>query len=550
MPKTSPKNKKIKLLIANDAHYLGTGYGVYGKELLTRLNESGRYEVAEIGCYADPNVLKTKEFKWKFYPAIPAKENEEQFKAYQSNIVNQFGAFVFSRVLLDFQPDIVFDVRDYWMYSYQETHPYRPFYKWVVMPTVDSSPQKEDWLHTFANMDLVVPYTEWAKKTLSKQCGNNINLFPKIVNAGFNPVDFYPIPDKKEYQKSVFGKEVKITGLVMRNQKRKLFPDILQVYRKFLNILLKENKEEYDKHYLYMHTSFPEEHGWNIGDLLLENELCDKVYFTYICSKCKASYASKFHNGVSRCKECGTIAATMPNASNPVSTEKLNKVYNLFDFFVQYAICEGFGMPQVEAAACGIPLASVEYSAMSEIVRNLKGYPVPVQRLFRELETGADRAYPDNDKMVDILYDFFVKKNDAQRFDMSCETSRLCKSTYTWDQTYKVWDECFQSVDLSDKEPWNAPIRNTQHGSISVPANLNPNSFVEYICNVIINDPYLLKTSPIQTLSRNFSNKIHVGGGKRIAYSYENVTKILENYLNNKIVHEKMRIEKINGQTN
>lgn len=532
----------IKVLIANDAHYLGTGYGVYGKELLSRLHDSGKYEVAEIGCYSDGSHNAAKNCAWRFYPAIP--KNEEEKTKYKGNVINQFGAFMFTSALLDFKPDIVFDVRDYWMYAYQETHPYRLFYKWVVMPTVDSAPQKSDWLYTFSNMDMVVPYTKWAKDTLSKQSSSTIKLFPRIANAGINPDEFYPKPNKKGYQKSVFGKPVRITGLVMRNQKRKLFPDLFKAYRQFLNRLLSENKhKEYNKHYLYLHTSYPEENGWDLPQLLIENELLDKVYFTYICQNCKAVYPSKFNNSIGKCKQCGKNSLIMPNASNPIETKKLNDVYNLFDIFIQYAICEGFGMPQVEAASCGVPIASVDYSAMTEIAENLEGYKIPVQRLFRELETGANRAYPDIDATVDILYDFYYVKNQSEKNKMSAKTRKLCSQYYTWDNVYDVWDECFSSIDLSTKLSWSMAKRETNHDTMTVPANLNHYEFVEYIISHIIQEPYLLNTAPIKMLIKNFTSGIFAGSGNVKSYQYPDVAKILENYLNNKVFHENMRMQ-------
>lgn len=531
----------IKVLIANDAHYLGTGYGVYGKELLSRLHNSGKYEVAEIGCYSDGSNPQAKQSKWRFYPAIPREEEDKQ--KYKSNVINQFGAFVFSSVLLDFKPDIVFDVRDYWMYSYQETHPYRPFYKWVVMPTVDSAPQKNDWLYTFSNMDMIVPYTKWAKDTLLNQCASSINLFPKIANAGINPQEFYPISNKKAHQKSVFGKPVRITGLVMRNQKRKLFPDIFKAYRQFLNRLLVEDKQkEYDKHYLYVHTSYPEQNGWDLPQLLIENELLDKVYFTYTCQNCKKVYPSKFNNSVAKCRHCGENSLIMPNASNPVDTKELNNIYNLFDFFIQYAICEGFGMPQVEAASCGIPIASVDYSAMTEIVDNLNGYKIPVERTFRELETAADRAYPDINATIDILYNFYYVKSQAERNKMSENTRKLCSKHYTWDGVYDVWDECFSSIDLSDKLSWSTDRRTTNHENTSVPPNLERYDFVKYIINDILKEPYLLNTAPIQTLIKNFTSGMFADAGAVKTYRYQDIAKILENYLNNKVMHENMRM--------
>jgi glycosyltransferase involved in cell wall biosynthesis len=535
---------KIKVLIANDSHFLGTGYGVYGKELLTRLHNSGKYEVAEIGCYSDGKSENAKKSPWRFYPAIPDQETEA-FKQYKSNNVNQFGSFVFGHALLDFQPHIVFDIRDYWMYAYQEIHPYRPFYKWVVMPTVDSAPQKEDWLYTFSSMDCVIPYTKWAKETLQQQCGSKINLFSKVANAGINVNEYTPNPNKKIYQKNIFGKNVDITGMVMRNQKRKLFPDILSAYRKYLNKLLSESKiAEYDRQYLYIHTSYPEPHGWDIPKLLLEHDLLDKVYFTYICKNCHAVFPSKFSNSISMCNTCSNISAVLPSANTPVPTEKLKDIYNYFDLFVQYAICEGFGMPQIEAASCGVPIASVDYSAMSEIVENLEGYKIPVQRMFRELETDADRAYPDKDATVEILYDFHINKTKKQKQKMSEQTRKLCETHYTWDQVYSVWDECFSSIDLSDLPKWDSPRRETNHSNISVPSDLDPYGFVAYIINNIIKEPFLLKTSPVNTLLKHFADGVFAQGGGIRSIKYSDVTSNLEKYLNNKIAYEDMRTKK------
>ena len=92
--------------------------------------------------------------------------------------------------------------------------------------------------------------------------------------------------------------------------------------------------------------------------------------------------------------------------TNGLSQEKLNIVINSFDIYVQYAICEGFGMPQVEAASAGVPIASVDYSAMSDVVNKLNGYPIRVNQFFKELETKAIRVYPDNDHLVEIIQNY------------------------------------------------------------------------------------------------------------------------------------------------
>lgn len=534
---------KKRILIANDASFLDTGYGVYGKEIIRRLHNSDKYEVAELGCYATLEDPRSKNIPWKFYPN-GISPNDKRMSSYKSSVINQFGAWRFSKCLLDFKPHIVFDVRDYWMYSYQEQTSLKKYFNWVIMPTTDSAPQKIEWLYTFANADLVVPYTDWAKKVLSESCGKFIKLHDEIANAGINPDEFYPVENKKDHQRKYFGKDVCITGLVMRNQKRKLLSDAMLAFRKYLDKLKNTgNHDLYEKSYLYFHTSYPEQNGWDIPALLLEHGVLDKTYFTYTCKNCNNFTVSKFHGPSTYCQHCKRKSCVFAAASNGVATAQLNEIYNLFDMFVQCAICEGFGMPQVEAAACGIKIASVDYSAMTEIAEKLNGIKIPVQRLFREMETNADRANPDIDALGNILYEYHANTSDQQKQLDSIETRTKCIDIYSWDKVYAVWDRCFDSIDITSKPDWkNAPLSETQH-NLTVPQNLPPREFVEYIVLNIIKEPDLLKTANIQMLIRDFCSGITVGDGIIKPMSYESVIKNLESHLSNKIGEEKYRFE-------
>lgn len=535
------KNTKKRIFIANDASYLASGYGVYGKEILKRLHNSGKYEVAELGCYSVTNSPEIKKIPWKFYPnAVNA--DDKRYEQYKNNGANQFGAWRFNRCLIDFKPDIVADWRDYWMYSYQETSPFKKHFNWVIMPTVDSAPQRPEWLYTFSNADIVIPYTDWAKKVLTNSCGSQINLFPKIANAGINPDEFYPIDNKTQHKAKYFGNDKNIIGVVMRNQKRKLFADMFEVFRTYLDKLRSESKIDlYNNTILYLHTSYPEDNGWDFPTLLLEYNLLDKVYFSYICRNCKHFFPSKFQNALATCPSCKTVSASFSSASNPASTEQLNTVYNFFDIFIQYAICEGFGMPAIEAASCGIPIASVDYSAMTEIAENLGGIKIPVKKLFREMETNANRAYPDNDFVVDLLYKYFINTNQEFKNKWGSEIRQKCYDIYTWDNVYKVWEEAFDSIDINSKLPWNAPISPTNHESIKVPPNLNPREFIEYICYTVINDPNLMNTAFIQNLIKDMQSKLVSRNGMTYILDYNKAVSSLEGIMNNKIALEHMR---------
>lgn len=532
---------KKRIFIANDSSCLNTGYGVYGKEILTRLHNSDKFEVAELGCYVDHNNPIIKNIPWKFYPNA-VHNNDPLAQQYNSNTLNQFGLWRFNRALVDFKPHIVFDIRDYWMYVYQETSPYRKYFHWVLMPTTDSSPPKIEWLYTFASADIIVPYTQWAKNVLNGYGQNQINLFPKIANAGINGNEFYPIENKKEHKIKFFGKDVSVTGLVMRNQRRKLFADILLAYRQYLEKLKESNQIAlHDRSILYFHTSYPEDSGWDFPSLLLEFGLLEKTYFTYVCKKCGDFFPAKFQTSVTCCPACKERSAVIASPSHGIKTNQLNEVYNLFDIFIQYAICEGFGMPQVEAAACGLKIASVDYSAMSEIVRNLNGIPIPVDRVFRELDTNADRVYPDIKATVNILYNFFVNTSDETKMIDSIDIRNKCLSMYTWDNVYKVWEECFDSIDISKKLSWDYKDTAPPNHTLKVPNNLNNKEFITFICNNIINSPELLNTATIQNLIRDADSGFVARNKNMTVLSRENIIQYLEGFLNNKIMHENMR---------
>lgn len=536
--------QKKRIFIANDASILDTGYGIYGKEILSRLHKSEKFEVAELGCYCDISNPKIKNIPWKFYPnAVGTNDNRVQ--QYSSNVLNQFGLWRFNRCLVDFKPHIVFDVRDYWMYFYQDSSPYRHHFSWVIMPTTDSSPPKIDWLYTYQNAELIVPYTQWAKNVLSNSCGNRINLFPRIANAGINANEFYPLPDKKAHKIKYFGKDLNIVGLVMRNQKRKLIAEIFVAFKKFLEQLKNTNQlETYNKTFLYLHTSFPEENGWDIPALLLEYGLLDKVYFTYKCRACGDFFPSKFRTGVTVCNKCNSKSVSMVNPSSGIDTANLNEIYNLFDIFIQYAICEGFGMPQVEAAACGLQTAAVDHSAMTEIMENVNGIKIPVDRVFREMEINADRAYPDNNFTANMLYDFFVNKSDDTKYENSKIIREKCLSTYTWDNVYNVWEEAFDSIDINKKIPWNSlSVPQAQNMSIKVPSNLTNKEFIQFICLKVINDPHLLRTASIQNLIRDLTNGLIAKNGNTMSINRQYAVDMLEGLLNNKITCEQMRLD-------
>ena len=103
-------DRKKRILLCCEASYLNTGYATYGREVMKRLYQSGKYELAEFASYGHNNDSRSNSIPWKFYGNSPDENNAREVQEYHQKATNQFGEWKFESVLLDFKPDIVFDV--------------------------------------------------------------------------------------------------------------------------------------------------------------------------------------------------------------------------------------------------------------------------------------------------------------------------------------------------------------------------------------------------------------------------------------------------------
>ena len=89
----------IKILMVGEASWLSTGYSTISKELLGRLFNTGKYEIAELGCYVDPaqqdTLNQASALPWRFYFNQPSSANEEEFRAFNSKQNFAFGEWSF-----------------------------------------------------------------------------------------------------------------------------------------------------------------------------------------------------------------------------------------------------------------------------------------------------------------------------------------------------------------------------------------------------------------------------------------------------------------------
>lgn len=526
--------RKKRILMCAESSHVISGFGNYTRNILSRLHNSGKYEVAELSCYRSAQIPKKE--PWTVFPNIPT--DPEALKNYGNNPSNAFGMWAFDAACTIFKPDIVLDVRDYWMLSFVELSPLRPYFHWLVAPTIDSAPQKPDWLQTFINADSVSAHTQWGIDYL-KSTGLKINLVePLNDSVDTDSFNVSMSANNTIRNSNIIPSDDFIVGTVMRNQKRKLIPNLIKI--------IKQVSRKYKNVKLYLHTSYPDNNGWDIPGLLLEHEAADLVYLSYKCqnTNCKKFFISKYHENPAICKFCHNPSATICNVTNGLSDTELSDLYNVFDVYVQYAICEGFGIPVVEAASCGTKVITVAHGAMEEIGKAIGAEIVKLDCSFRELETGADRVSPSDSDCINIIEKLYIENQNKSWLDKikdrEINREKLI-SKYSWNKTANVLMNIIDNIELvGDQGKWDAPFKPT-YPEINAPQLPSHRDFIFFIIDHILDYPYLKNTAVIQNIIRSLDNGFVATNNRINKYTIEEGVKSLESFLNNKTIWEKIR---------
>jgi glycosyltransferase involved in cell wall biosynthesis len=495
---------KLNVLWVGEAPYLNTGYGVMTREFLSRWHSTGKYNINELSIWGDEREATQRGVPWRVYGNLP--KNEEEAKVYGSDQMNPLGKWKFDQVALHCRADVVIDARDIFMCPFEFDSAYRRFYTLIHQPTVDASPQNDDWMQWFQQADAIIPYTNFGFEEIKSLDNGTIRLLPPIPPC----VDFEifkPIPNKKELRKFYnLDPDMLIIGMFARNQKRKLFSDL---FESFATLIKKAPKNISDKLYLYLHTSFPDQLSWNLPTLLNEFGLHNRVMFTYTCGNqdCKMHRPMLFQDARAVCPRCNTGSLVFPSTRAGVESIHLSQLYNLIDFYVQAIAAGGFEIPCAEAAACGVPLLVTDYSSTEDFKTSLKAYPLKIKEYSREIETGRYFSIPDKDDLVDKCIKFLSLPSKLRQ-DRGMECANAARQSYSWDKSAAAW---MQIIDQCPKRNWNAPP-NIMQPNQQIPQGLNNNDFMAWAIINILGEPHRLNTYLHMNLLRKLNNVLSEHG--------------------------------------
>lgn len=448
------------VLVCSDSSLAESGFSQLSRRILTALHNSPEFNVAEFAFSGQ--VEQKGMVPWKFYP-VAVNGNDPRFKDFMSKQENRHGAWRFESTVLHFKPDVVFSINDPWQVSYQATSPLKPYFHWSLCPTVDSDPQKADFLQLFAQADSLFTYTEYGKKVLESQ-GLKVR---EAIPMGIDFKIFHPVLDKKIHKKQKgLSPDSIIFGFVARNQMRKKLCELMDAFNIYLR---KVPKEIADRSYLYLHTTFPDQ-SVDIPQVLMQNGLYNKVYFSYMCQKTEQWFPSIFQDSVTWSPFSSSKSAALPNVMKGVKSEQLAEVYNCFDYYIQWSSNEGFGAPIVEAAACGLHTITPNCTAMGEVCPNVGGTVIDPLDMPYDTSVGARRAVMNNEALAEKMVELAINGANPPEYYV-----KKVLEKYDWGIITQKWLNHFRELDL--KHTWNSPPKYI-HLPEEFPENVSVSNFV------------------------------------------------------------------------
>ena len=529
---------KKRILFVGESSFLNTGFSTYYRELLPRLVATGKYEIAEFGSYAADDNPEVKTFikgRWKFYGNNPMNPQEQEAfnqpdSAQPGQNTNQFGRYKFDAVLADFRPDIVIDIRDWWMIAFQERSPFRKYFSWLVMPTVDSIPQKEEWISTYNSATYVMAYSDFGIDSLRKssprlELRSDPPGKPGFIGIDKVPGKLHPVPlrpgvDLKTFHprsdvakgelKSKWGikPDIPIVLLVQRNQGRKRISEVIASFAMMKNKY--PDNEVVQKSILVMHTAWPDnalsidfpraiariQTGYH-GCPVKRKGIIREVNSTFMCHNTAcgdvfiAPSINLRQNPIIMCPKCGQQDARTPTTGAGITREQLSEVFGMADIMVQMSIAEGCGMPVQEAKACGTPVLVTDYAAIAEKGKmpdydhiDKANYTVHkggeiMERayLYEEPETTCWRAMT---SMEDCADKMAAMLGDRERLKQMRLDARECaEDNYDWEKNWKPWEFILDHITPLDRDTtWDKDMELIEIDTQQPPTNCTDDEFI------------------------------------------------------------------------
>lgn len=379
----------MRILWSSNAIWAHTGYGIQAKYLLPRFIDMG-HEVAQFAWYGLQGA-KIQAGDIVIYPRA--------YDPWGSDIV---GAYV-----QDFKADLVISLLDIWVLP--DDYAERVKVPWLPWFPVDQSPVPPRVLKLAKTATYPTTYSKFGQEEMRK-AGLECRYIPHGVDCKiFRPLDKAQCRAKFGWPADAFV--IVMVGANKGMPSRKGFPEALLIFKRFY--------ERHPESLLYLHT--------------LESDVTQGIDFKLLIDsipdfpKHAIRFVDQFHYHIG------------------LPEEYLADVYNAADVLLHPSYNEGFGLPILEAQACGTPVVVNDNTSMRELCFAGRAVP-PLQKFWTPLGGWAD--IPDIagfDAALEWIYDITRSKEGRNWLS---ERARAGAEEYDWDLVVgKYWKPLLTEIE-------------------------------------------------------------------------------------------------------
>lgn len=303
------KERKLRILWNSNAQWSVSGYGSQMAYLLPKIKDDGWIQ-AMIAFYGlEGGIIEL-----------------NGIKTY-SRIGDVWGADAIIHHGNDFKADVTITQQDIWVL---DPNVIRQFRNWIPWLPVDHDPIPQPIVDRLKTAYRILAYSKFAHKQLADK-GIHSTYMPLMVDTNI----FKPLKDRLEIKKALGVPEnYFLFGMVAANKDnppRKSFQQAMDAFKLF-----------HDKHpesAMYFHVNTQQPGGFPIDD-----------YARFI--------------GLSQF----TYKPPVYDMLFKIGKPEMAKVYNTFDVLLAPSTNEGFGVPIIEAQACGVPVVTNNFTSMPELI--------------------------------------------------------------------------------------------------------------------------------------------------------------------------------------
>lgn len=300
------------LFFAKDAPFVQSGYGKCCREICTRLRRFGH----DVAVFATVGNRTSSFFEWqglKIYPPLD----------------DIYGEDIILDHYLNWKAELLITQLDVWAMQKIHTYAQQNLINWLAYVPIDSDPPSSAIIDRLKCATGIVAMCHWAKKKLTEY-----GLESTVIHHGVDTKVYRVLPHKDKLKQELgFPPGCYLVGMVQANQfLRKAHEEQFRAVA-----LFRQLHPQIDIR-LYCH-SIPRPDSYHLPSLAEHLGISDIVRF--------------------------------PNDYLTVkgfSEEQMGRIYNAFDVLLSATNGEGFGLPVIEAQACGIPVVATDCMSFPELV--------------------------------------------------------------------------------------------------------------------------------------------------------------------------------------